>query len=168
MPGGNNEVREALPLFEDGMNRQDLKDYGAGMKSFKNFFPNPKGLIGTRSGVKRMPNPSRGIFYRIGVKLGFIPETTFINLIIFNGILFAATNYGVFYKDEKDVFHPLKFEDKTDDPRLAQAEEKIEAARSAISQALMAVEAYPERKHPLTGSEVLLREALIRLGGNNG
>jgi hypothetical protein len=79
------------------------------MKQFKNFLPSPCGVIDTRPGFKAMPLPNSGLFHRIGVKLGIIPEVTYINMIIFEDSLFVATNYGVFRKDENDVFHPLKF-----------------------------------------------------------
>lgn len=78
----------------------------------KNFFPSTSGFMGTRSGIKPIPNPRRSIFYRLGVKLGLIPQTTFINMVVFQDRLFVATNYGVFWKDDKDVFHPLRFENE--------------------------------------------------------
>ena len=76
----------------------------------KNFFPKVCGLIGTRSGIKRMPNPSRNIFYRLAVKVGLIPQTTFVNMIVHQDRLYIATNHGVFWKDSNDVFHPVRFE----------------------------------------------------------
>ena len=79
---------------------------------FKNEFPNAPGMIGTRSGMKLMPTPCRSIIYRIGVKLGIIPATTFVNMVVFQDRLFIATNYGVFWKDDKDVFHPMRFENE--------------------------------------------------------
>lgn len=77
---------------------------------FKNFFPNPSGLVGRHSGIKRMSNPSRNIFYRLAVKIGLIPQTTFVNMIVFQDKLYIGTNQGVFWKDDEDVFHPVRFE----------------------------------------------------------
>ena len=81
-------------------------------KGIKNTFPKMGCTMGVRSGLKAIPNPSRSLFYRIGVKLGLIPETTFVSMAVYQDRLFVATNYGVFWKDDKDVFHPLKFENK--------------------------------------------------------
>lgn len=78
--------------------------------SYLKVFPKSSHMMGTRSGIKRVPNPSRSIFYRLCATLGLIPKTTFINMVVFDNRLFIATNHGVFWKDEKDVFHPLRFE----------------------------------------------------------
>lgn len=83
-----------------------------GFKAFKNFSPKMDCMIGKRSGPKRIPNPSRNIFYRLAIKIGFIPQTTFINMVVHKDRLFIATNYGVFWKDDKDVFHPVRFENE--------------------------------------------------------
>lgn len=81
-----------------------------GFKAFKNVFPKMDCVMGTRSGIRSIPNPSRNIFYRLAVALGLIPKTTFINMVVFKDRLYIATNYGVFLKDDKDVFHPMRFE----------------------------------------------------------
>lgn len=80
------------------------------VKAFKNSFPKSDCMMQTRSGLKKIPNPSRNIFYRFAVKIGLIPQTTFINMVVYKDRLFIATNYGVFWKDDTDVFHPVRFE----------------------------------------------------------